>query len=158
MKITFDKTRQIFHLQTQNAVSYTHLGIAEIGGDPFAGHAPREAGVGAERLHIDEIAPAPDGLSDEKTHTGDVEDRKQLHFAELDDEGPHQNRADESTVNCHAAFPSLDDRAQIVLEGIPTESNVVKPRADDTADDAAQHHVNELVGDLSLIHISIRFG
>ena len=62
------------------------------------------------------------------------------------DNHTNQECTDYAAVNRHSPFPGVPDRGEIVLILVPGENYKVQPRADNAADQAAQHDVDQLVG------------
>ena len=62
------------------------------------------------------------------------------------DNHTNQECTDYAAVNRHSPFPGVPDRGKIVLILVPGENYKVQPRADNAADQAAQHDVDQLVG------------
>lgn len=99
----------------------------------------------AERLLIEEVAPAADRLTDQKAGHGDIEDRQEFHLADLRHDQTADQRADDRAVNGDTAVTDIDDLTGMRREIIPFENNVIGTRADDRGDDADDHAVDQLI-------------
>ena len=106
------------------------LMLGEIALDGCAGHAPGKGGVAAERLYIDEVAPASDALSDQQRRADEVEHRQYLHLAQLAEQSSDQKRADETAVDRKSAVPYLEYAHGVILELAPLEYDVIRSCAD----------------------------
>ena len=129
--------------------------VGEIGGrgvligdpllNPSAGHAEQAVGVAAERLLIEEVAPAADALSQQEPDAHDVQQGEELHLADLCHQKAHQQTADDAAVNGKPAAANVENAFPVAGVIAPVQQHVVGTgthhAADDAADDAVQHAV-----------------
>ena len=71
----------------------------------FAVHAPRQGRVAAERLLIEEVAPAAAALPHEEAHGRKVEHGQHRHLAPFTGKAAEQKAADDAAVDGKAAIP-----------------------------------------------------
>ena len=108
-------------------------------------HAGKGLGLAAERLAVDEVAPAADALADEQTGRADVRHDAEgdLLFPAPDDAG--QQSRDHAAVDGEPALPDLERVDGVLPVVAPLEDDVVQPRADDGDRDHPDEKIVERV-------------
>ena len=110
----------------------------------LAHHRPRQIGYGAVRLLIEEVAPAAETLTDQKTDHHNVENRQKAHLLDFRDGKSSGNRADYAAVYRQAALVDIEYLNRMSGVIIPFENAEVKPCADDTRDKSDENAVHQL--------------
>ena len=103
----------------------------------LAVHSPRQGGVAAKGLLIEEVAPAAAALPDEKAHSSQVEHGQHRHAPPLAGQTTEQKAANNAAVDGKAAIPDGDHLPDALIFK-RCHSHIVGAGADD-----AQHHADE---------------
>ena len=98
-----------------------------------------------EGLPIHKVAPAADGLADQKAQGNQIHQRTQTQLFDPGVDDDADGRADDTAVNGQAAFPDVEDGDGIVLIAVPGEDAVVKSCAQNGKGHDAQHTVENVV-------------
>src|SRR5262249_25667545 len=96
--------------------------------------APGQVRRGAERLLVEEVAPAPDGLTEGGAGRGDIGVGGGGHPGRERVAAPHEEPADDAAVNGEATLPHREDfsrEAEVVVE---VEGDVIQSRTDEPAE------------------------
>ena len=112
----------------------------------IGGHAPRQGGIGAEGLHIEEIAPAPDGLSQHHTGEGRIGNGQHGQLFAAANDKRHDKRPDDAAVDGQPAAPQVKDLLEVVLIMIPLERHIVGARPHNGAEHRPQDYIQSLIG------------
>ena len=113
-------------------------------------HPPRQLGHAAEGLAVEEVAPAPDGLSDEKARHAAVGKRPKAELLFSANEPRGQKCRDDCPVDGKPAVPDAVgfrpvDAAVRKAELVKVKEHIVDPRADDGKGDGPKHGVDHVV-------------
>ncbi|CCX63810.1 unknown [Firmicutes bacterium CAG:791] len=98
-------------------------------------HGQKAVRIPAEDLTVEEVSPASDDLSHQKTIYSRIQNlRKELLF----DQTVHisrENAADHTPVDGESSRAEVKDLQQIILIGIPEENDIINPGTDQTEND-----------------------
>ena len=57
--------------------------LCQVGSDGFGRHSPRQAGISSEGFDVDKVAPAANGLTDQKSACCQIYHRQCFYLADL---------------------------------------------------------------------------
>ncbi len=129
-------------------------GIRVATADNVSRHAPRQSGVAAKGLLVEEVAPAADRLTDQKAGRRQIKHSQGIHLAERTHPQRRHKRHDYAAVNRQSALPDTQNAQRIaeVLCAILRKNDVVQTRSDKGKQRADQHHVrHRILGNLKFI-------
>ena len=118
---------------------------------PLAVHAPGQRCVCAERLLIDEVAPAADPLPDEEPQRDKIKQRQQRHLAPFGGQPAKDKCAEDRAVDGDAALADVDHLPD-ALVGKGRHSHIVDAGAYDGHHSADGHHIDQPVGVNAVVH------
>ena len=93
-------------------------------------HCQKIVRIFPKDLSVSEISPSADCLSKGKSHDTGISHKKKILFFYLCINKCGQESRDHSTVNCHAAFPSIDYAQKIISITIPIEDHIINSGTD----------------------------
>ncbi len=96
---------------------------------------PRKRGRRAERLLVEEVAPAPDGLSEREARRRDVEIAEQRQPAAPRVHAADEDPAQHAAVDGQAAFPHGEDLRRLTGVVLEVEGDVVEAGAHQAAEE-----------------------
>ena len=123
----------------------------------FADHAAHIVCGRAEGFLIEEVAPATDRLTDQEAGHRNIQNRQELHLADLRHDQTTDQRADDRAVDRDTAVADIEDLTRMRRKIIPFEDDVIGARADDGGDDADDHAVDQLIA-VNVIAMRIAIG
>src|SRR3972149_4251430 len=107
---------------------------------------PGQRRGGAERLLVEEVAPATDPLPQRQARGDDVEVAGQGQALPPGVAASEEQPPEESAVDGQAALPHRDDLRQRAAVVVPVEGDVVEPRPNEPAQEGQLRGLEELFG------------
>src|SRR5712692_744243 len=107
---------------------------------------PRQGGRPAERLFVEEVPPAADGLSDGDAGRRRVETAQDRQAPPMGEPEPHDGPGDEPAVDGEAALPDRDDLRRVLAVVIPVEDHLVDPGPHQPGENRPLRDADEVLG------------
>src|SRR5262249_23677307 len=108
--------------------------------------APGQVRRGAERLLVEEVAPAPDGLTEGEARRRDIEVGDGGQPARERVAAPHEETADDAAVNGEATLPHREDFSREAEVVVDVEGDAIPSRPDEPAEQAKLRGLEHATG------------